>query len=375
MTPRIVSLFSGIGGLDLGIEAALDGNVVAHCEASPECREILSLRWPGVAMFTDVRTAMPPPCDVLIGGFPCQDISAANPNGQGLEGDRSGLWFAMLRQVETLRPRVVVVENSPRLQNKGLHVVRQGLEALGYSVEATRLRAEDVGAPHRRERMFVVAYLGDLPGTCTDVFGGLWTAVAEGTKVRRWQEGPGSAALWPTPTVKGNHNKAGLSAKSGDGLATAVTTAQWPTPTASSYGSNVGGAAGRIGKVRRSLGAEVKQWPTPTARDGHRAGYDKPGRPLSERARGPLNPPWVEALMGLPMGWTDPEDRRAHDAFDLPVTFPLGRGPAQHGWEPPRTVPPRSMPGRQARVKACGNAVVPQVAFIVGMRIRQALES
>jgi hypothetical protein len=82
-----------------------------------------------------------------------------------------------------------------------------------------------------------------------------------------------SARMWPTPTVKGNHNRAGLSAKSGDGLATAVNRDQWPTPTA------------RVA----SRGA----------------GWDGPGRPLSETAGGPLNPTWVELLMGFPLGWTD----------------------------------------------------------------------
>lgn len=77
--------------------------------------------------------------------------------------------------------------------------------------------------------------------------------------------------LWPTPTVTGNHNRKGLTSKSGDGLATAV-----------------------------------NQWPTPTARDaGRGAGWDGPGRPLSETAGGPLNPTWVEWLMGFPPGWTD----------------------------------------------------------------------
>ena len=75
--PRIGSLFSGIGGLDLGVERATGGRVVWHCESDPYCRSVLARHWPGVPCFDDVVGLEPPPVDMLIGGFPCQDISQA----------------------------------------------------------------------------------------------------------------------------------------------------------------------------------------------------------------------------------------------------------------------------------------------------------
>lgn len=156
----IGSLFAGIGGLELGLERAGLGSVAWQVELDPWCREVLAKHWPDAQRHEDVRTvgaANLSPVDVICGGFPCQDVSVAG-RGKGLEGERSGLWYEMLRIVRELGPRVVIVENVSALQRRGLDVVARGLRDAGYAVEATRIRAEDVGAPHRRERLFVVAY-------------------------------------------------------------------------------------------------------------------------------------------------------------------------------------------------------------------------
>lgn len=158
----IGSLFAGIGGLELGLERAGLGFVAWQVELDPWCREVLAKHWPDAQRHEDVRTvgaANLSPVDVICGGFPCQDVSAAG-RGKGLEGERSGLWYEMLRIVRELGPRVVIVENVSALQRRGLDVVARGLRDAGYAVEATRIRAEDVGAPHRRERLFIVAYAG-----------------------------------------------------------------------------------------------------------------------------------------------------------------------------------------------------------------------
>lgn len=109
---RIGSLFSGIGGLELGLERAGLGHTVWQAEQDPDCRAWLSDHWPGVPCYHDVRDvgASAPPVDVLCGGFPCQDVSSAGKRA-GLEGERSGLWREFDRAVGTLRPRWVVVEN------------------------------------------------------------------------------------------------------------------------------------------------------------------------------------------------------------------------------------------------------------------------
>jgi C-5 cytosine-specific DNA methylase len=110
----IGSLFSGIGGLDLGLERAGLGPVLFQVEIDPFCRAVLAKHWPKALRHDDVRTvgrtATLPRVDLLCGGFPCQDVSGAG-KGAGLEGERSGLWFEFHRIVAATLPRFVVVEN------------------------------------------------------------------------------------------------------------------------------------------------------------------------------------------------------------------------------------------------------------------------
>lgn len=159
---RIGSLFSGIGGLELGLERAGVGTVRWQVEINPACRRILAKHWPHVTRYDDVRTldpALVEPVDVLCGGFPCQDLSTANVRGaRGLDGARSGLWREYLRIVDGLRPRGVVVENVVGLRTRGhLDTVAGDLDALGYSVEVAEFDAAAVGAPFRGARVFLVA--------------------------------------------------------------------------------------------------------------------------------------------------------------------------------------------------------------------------
>ena len=158
---RIGSLFSGgCGGLELGLERAGVGHVVWQCEIDAAARRNLARHWPGVVQHKDVREVTSETAervDVICGGFPCVDLSFAG-KGAGLQGARSGLWFEYLRVVRELRPRFVVIENVPALLVRGLDVVLSGLAESGYDAIWFTLRASDVGATHRRERLFIVAY-------------------------------------------------------------------------------------------------------------------------------------------------------------------------------------------------------------------------
>jgi DNA (cytosine-5)-methyltransferase 1 len=157
---RIGSLFSGIGGLELGLEWSGLGDVVWQVEIDPFCRSVLEKHWPNVTRREDVKECNRhnlPPVDVLCGGFPCQDVSSAG-KGAGLSGERSGLWYEYLRIVGELRPRIVIVENVASGAKRWLCPVRGGLRTLGYRTRAIRVSAQDVGAPHLRKRIFVVAY-------------------------------------------------------------------------------------------------------------------------------------------------------------------------------------------------------------------------
>jgi DNA (cytosine-5)-methyltransferase 1 len=152
------SLFAGIGGFDLGFERA-GYRVRWQVEINAYCRAVLRKHWPGVRRYGDVRRVGRhnlEPVDVICGGFPCQDISIAGA-GAGLDGARSGLWREYARIIREVRPRYVVVENVPALLSRGLGTVLADLAACGYDAEWDCLPAAAVGAPHRRDRVWIVA--------------------------------------------------------------------------------------------------------------------------------------------------------------------------------------------------------------------------
>ena len=155
----VLDLFSGIGGFSLGLERA-GMETVAFCEISPKCRHLLATHWPTVPCFEDVTTLTGDqvgPVDVICGGFPCQDISLAG-RGAGLAGDRSGLWSEYARLVRELRPSFVIVENVSALLGRGLGDVLGDLASLGYDAWWDCIPASAAGAPHRRDRVWIVAY-------------------------------------------------------------------------------------------------------------------------------------------------------------------------------------------------------------------------
>lgn len=156
--PTFGSLFSGIGGIDLGLERA-GWRCAWQCESDPYARAVLAKHWPDVPCYPDVREldGTEPAIDLLCGGFPCQDLSVAGKRA-GIDGERSGLWREFARVIGLLRPRFVLVENVPGLLAHGLGRVLGDLAACGYDAEWDCLRAADVGAPHLRERVFLVAY-------------------------------------------------------------------------------------------------------------------------------------------------------------------------------------------------------------------------
>jgi DNA (cytosine-5)-methyltransferase 1 len=185
---NVLDLFSGIGGFSLGLERA-GMRTIAFCEIDPYCRRVLAKHWPTVPIFGDIRTltakvmadnqsgrcrtgrtrrligvgeglreqALSVKVDVICGGFPCQDISVAG-KGAGIEGSRSGLWSDYARIIGEVRPRYVIVENVAALLGRGLSRVLGDLAALGFDAEWHCIPASAVGAPHRRDRLWIVAH-------------------------------------------------------------------------------------------------------------------------------------------------------------------------------------------------------------------------
>ena len=189
---RVLDLFSGIGGFSLGLERA-GLRTVAFCEIDPYCRRVLARHWPDVPVFGDITKLSGAEIisvtdakrrewgadnqgpsstgrnghsssgiDVICGGFPCQDISTAG-KGAGITGERSGLWKHYARIIGEVRPRYAIIENVSALLSRGLGDVLYDLSAFGYDAEWHCIPASAVGAPHRRDRIWIVAYPNSQP--------------------------------------------------------------------------------------------------------------------------------------------------------------------------------------------------------------------
>ncbi|WP_406730543.1 DNA cytosine methyltransferase [Streptomyces sp. NBC_01794] len=183
----IGSLFSGVGGLDLGVQAALGGHIAWHAETDPHAAQVLARHWqvPNLGDVQAIDWHQTEPVCVLTAGFPCQDLSVAGPRTGLATGTRSGLWRHVVDAIEALNPCLVVIENVRGLLSTraGTHALRHlepcprclgdlsdqpcmralgvllaDLADLGYDASWTCVRACDVGAPHRRERVFLTAW-------------------------------------------------------------------------------------------------------------------------------------------------------------------------------------------------------------------------
>jgi DNA (cytosine-5)-methyltransferase 1 len=198
---NVLDLFSGIGGFSLGLERA-GMRTVAFCEIDPYCRRVLAKHWPSVPCYDDVRSLTAErlaadgiTAEVICGGFPCQDISSAGAK-IGIEGEKSGLWSEYARIIGELRPRFVIVENVSALLSRGLDRVLGDLAALGFDAEWHCIPAAAVGAPHLRDRLWLVAYPNrdGQPGLALDAeMGRLSQALANADREPFF----GPAIAWP----------------------------------------------------------------------------------------------------------------------------------------------------------------------------------
>lgn len=380
---NVGSLFSGIGGFDLGFERA-GMRTVWFCEQDEFCRRVLARHWPGVPCFPDVRALVAdtrddepqepqghdgqhgqwpqvggrqllaagvgtgrrdsggrdtegasvdgedglgiagaggcpvpvpvPYVDVLCGGFPCQDISLAG-KGAGIGGARSGLWSEFARLVGELRPRYVVVENVPALLGRGVGRVLGDLAALGFDAEWDCLPASAFGAPHRRDRFWLVAYPGG-----------------------EQHEGAGYANGRATP--------AGLLKGVAD-------------PQGEPFGTGLcEGESGGLGRGRPGdSGGEVPHAES-NGRGQGRQGRPDPSREGEQEPVGPLQDPDERALLPWRVGG------RVAQAG----------GPEWWSVEPPVGRVAHGVPDRLDQLAALGNSLVPQIAEWIGRRILEAEE-
>ena len=286
---KICSLFSGIGGLELGLEAAGVGETLWQVEQDAFCRSVLARHWPEARRFEDVRTVRAGDiagAELICGGFPCQDISTAG-SGAGLAGERSGLWREYARLIRAVLPRFVVIENVSALAGRGLSAVLGHLAACGYDAEWDVIGAAAVGACHRRDRLFIIAWRNDANP----------------------DSGKGRQCL--------------------------------------KRGKEKGGEASG-GRGERFGGQD--------APDANGGGCKGEREPQHKDEQGALR----AELNGLVSA-----GRWAREGFEL------------NPWETLGSVRPvdDGIPGRVAMLRALGNAVVPQVAYQVGLRVKQIAEA
>ena len=160
-SPRIGSLCTGYGGLDMAVRSVFGGRLIWCADNDKHVAAVLDARYPNVPNLGDLtrldwRTVES--VDLISAGFPCQDVSY-NGRGAGLEkGVRSGIWKNIVEGIRVVRPKLVVVENVPGLRRRGFDRVLGDLAELGYYAVWASVRASDVGAPHRRERVFILGY-------------------------------------------------------------------------------------------------------------------------------------------------------------------------------------------------------------------------
>jgi DNA (cytosine-5)-methyltransferase 1 len=165
---RVLDLFSGIGGFSLGLERTGGFETVAFCEIQKEARAVLKRHWPAVPCYDDVRDLSAGrlrtdgiAADVICAGFPCQDASVGQTQWgkrTGIDGERTGLWREVKRLAADLRPDILLLENVPGLLSAGFGRVLGDLAEIGFDAEWHCIPARALGLPHRRDRLWIIAY-------------------------------------------------------------------------------------------------------------------------------------------------------------------------------------------------------------------------
>jgi len=302
---RIGSLFSGAGALDMAVEAVFGATTAWHCEVDPAASKVLAAHWPSVPNLGDITTIgkhpkvgwdYVEPVDILCGGYPCQPFSAAGQR-KGTADERH-LWPYFAEAIRGLRPRFVVLENVAGHRSMGFDSVLADLAAIGYDAQWCSLRASDVGAPHRRERLFVVAHPDN------GARGGKIDAIGRGRGYGANLNDLAAAALLPTPTSRDGK---GPNQRGDD---TCLTGALLPTPNASDCTGGGAHPDSREGHSRQLIDYALlhgsPQWGEyePAIRRWESVTRPAPS-PTEPNTKGNprLSARFSEWLMGWPDGW------------------------------------------------------------------------
>ena len=158
---RLIDTFSGIGGFSYAAEKLVGGfKTVAFVECEPYCQKVLKKHWPDVPIYDDIKTYKPEPysASVVVGGFPCVDISQAGKQAGITKETRSGLFYELIRVIRLVQPKYVVLENVAAILNNGLGIVLGELAEARFSCEWACIPASALGACHIRDRWWLIAY-------------------------------------------------------------------------------------------------------------------------------------------------------------------------------------------------------------------------
>ena len=348
-----LSLFSGIGGFDLAAQW-MGWNNIAHCEINPFCRQILSYYWPEAASHSDIKTTdfsiYNGAVDIVSGGFPCQPYSTAGLR-KGKEDDRH-LWPEMLRAIREISPRWVVGENVRGLTNWNGGVVfdevQADLEAEGYEVLPFLLPACAVNAPHRRDRIWFIAYSSNHGSHGSEVRQGRDPGVDSGQTRQIYAEQSSGCGCEATGKITSDTP----SKRCGEEGTNISRSEKWDSGTSGEW------LASGTYEVGLQRGGETRRW---------RDGFENDG---SEQ----INPDTqVEGLEGR-TGVQNPHPRRSTilcqkgDWRNFPTFSPICS--RNDGF--PGKLAYRSLSGwRNEAIKSLGNAIVPQIAYQIFKSIQE----
>ena len=367
-------MFSGIGGLDLGLEWGIkDAETVWQIEMEPFGRSILERHWPDASReVTDVREGNAEnlaPVALISGGFPCQDISVAG-NQKGFDGEKSSLWYEMARIIGELRPRFIVLENVAAItapsMRRVLGRVLSDVSALGYCGEWHRVSAAQCGAPHLRNRWFFIGWLPNVANTngdTTTMRGKRQNVPRESDRGRDDRSGSGSNAKREKPVRETRIDPC-------DDVANAES-------------------------ARRERFQALSVVVSPSIARPHRSGSDVADADSAGREYGEAAPVTMAQKQpstpsnGEPMADTLRERRQGQGKHDAPLN-PATKSQRKadqpiaspdHPWalEPPVGRVVNGLSKRLSRrnrhaLRALGNAVVPQCAELVGRRVQEIRE-
>ena len=353
MTYTVGSLFSGIGGLDLAAHWA--GFTTSwFVEREPFCQQVLAKHWPGVPIHDDVFKCHDlPHVDLVVGGFPCQPFSVAGK--QDGDKDERYLLLEMLRIVREVKPYVVLFENVPGFStlDDGVYFkyLLREIASMGYDAEWGHPRAQDCGAPHKRERWFCVAYLVNAP-QCASYIDESVARKQEQTIATATSERHGRKPVRRSTMADPVRNRRAQGDRS-SGCST-------PRPLWQCQPKRGGEIMGNADSQGRQKPLKARQR-TYRAKSRARMDYRLGRSSYSGRQRWQAQSEVCGVAHGLP------------GRMDF-VGWPARPGESQYPYEPSRVTTAKT-PDRAARLKALGNAVVPQVAYPLFVAIREWLKA